>query len=274
MTSQKPKQFKATKDTILKISEGVFGTATDLILYQMFLVGASIGKGSSPKDTYKIFAEAGEALEALNYQTIRQALYRLKRRGFIATAEGKVKEYRITKQGKERLKSLIPVYNKRRTWDKKIYLVTYDIPEQQKKDRELLRDFLKNIGCGMLQASVWLTPYNPRRMLEEFIEENKISGAIVVSDTGRDGSVGEQGPKELMAGVYPLDKLNTDYKDFIQTYKKYKRFKKDCPLQKIRFHYLSILKDDPQLPFELLPHDWKGDEAYHLFETLTTEERS
>lgn len=267
MAGKKSKQFKATKELVYKISGGVLGTVTDILLFQMFVIGAAVGKGSSPKDTYKIFTEAEEALTELNYQTLKQAFYTLKRRGFVRAAKGKLREYQITREGRQRLESLIPRYNQSRVWDKRIYLITYDIPENRRLDRELLRRFLKKSGCGMLQASVWLTPYNPRKILREFIRDNHIPGAIVISDTGKDGSVGEQSLKKLMAEVYHLDELNEEYQAYTQLYRKYRNSPKHLPaMNRGIFDYLAILGEDPQIPFELLPDDWQGEKAHALFE--------
>jgi phenylacetic acid degradation operon negative regulatory protein len=162
------------------------------------------------------------------------------------------------------LKTTIPFYNEKRTWDRKIYLVTYDIPEDRRKDRDILRNHLEKIGCGMLQNSVWITPYNPRGVLENFIEENSLEGAVITSEVGDKESVGNETLEELVARVYDLDELHGRYLDFNLKYYKIKKFKPETKQAAI-FDFLSVLKDDPQLPFKLLPSDWAGKEAYQIF---------
>ena len=158
---------------------------------------------------------------------------------------------------------MLPTYKKKRTWDKRIYLVTYDVPEERRDDRDLLREALKRIGCAHLQDSVWLTPYNPKGILETFVEEQGLHGSIIVSDTGTDGAVGSRGLKELICEIYSLEDLNDRYKGFLYEFSK---GKKESAADAVASHYLSILQDDPQLPFELLPTDWRGEEAYEFYE--------
>lgn len=139
--------------------------------------------------------------------------------------------------------------------------MTYDIPEKRKKDRELLRHFAKKLGMGMLQESVWVTPYNPREILADFIKERNLKGTIVVSDIGKDGAIGDEDLKTLLARVYRLENLNDYYQKFIADVKA----KKLKSIVERQFAFLSILGDDPQLPWDLLPADWHGDEAYKVY---------
>ena len=252
------------KRLALKISEGLVTNIADLVLFQLLFLGASTGKSASPSDIWRAYNEASDAWAELDYGAFKRAFQRLRRKGFVET----VKEVayfkpQITKEGYQRLRELLPTYKKKRTWDKRIYLITYDIAEERRDDRDLLRETLKKIGCAYLQNSVWLTPYNPKGILETFAKEKGLHGAIIVSDTGTDGAVGDRSLKELIREVYNLDELNFQYKDFLR---EFSHSRKKASSDTIAARYLSILKDDPQLPFELLPPDWCGDEAYELYE--------
>jgi len=256
----------------LQASEGLLSTVTDLVLFQLYLIGSSVGKGNTSRDYYRIFQEAAETLEDVNFETFQQIFQRLRRKGLVeAVKDSAYFEPKITKQGRQRLFEIIPQYKKKRPWDKRIYLITYDVAEEQRQERDLLREMLKKIGCAYLQNSVWLTPYNPKGILETFVEEHGLHGSLIVSDTGTDGAVGERGLKELIREVYHLDELNFRYQDFLQ---EFSRAKKKVSPDKVASRYLSILKDDPQLPFELLPTDWCGDEAYEFYEGILNDPRS
>lgn len=129
----------------------------------------------------------------------------------------------------------------------------------------MLRDYIKTIGCGMLQESVWLTSYNPKTLIEDFIkrlgmEEN----LIIISSIGKDGTVGEMNIKDLIERVFKLEDLNEDYYDFISWVRSEKPEKSH-----VVSRYLLILKNDPQVPFKLLPDDWVGKEAYELFQSYS-----
>jgi phenylacetic acid degradation operon negative regulatory protein len=152
-------------------------------------------------------------------------------------------------------------------WDGKIYLVAYDIPRESNKDRNLFRRFLKRIGCGMLQHSVWVTAYTPNKLINEFIYERGLDDElIIVSSVGKDGTVGDTTLQELMEKVYGLSNLNERYLLFIEKVEKGEL----STMREVVFSYLSILKDDPQIPFELLPRNWLGDTACKIYEETKT----
>lgn len=243
---------------ILKLSEGVLSTVVDIVLWQMVYLGEAATTFS--RNTWEPQIKADHFLESINYETIKRALERAREKGWIKRTKRKRVWPEITKTGKQRLASLIPQYDKNRVWDKRLYLITYDIPEKRKKDREFLREKLKRLGSGLVQESVWLTPYNPREILEEFIEERKLRGTIIISDVGPDGSIGNEDIKDLIIRLYRLDEINKAYKKFIEKYENFKI--KDT---EVYFAYLKILRDDPQLPFELLPSYWLGESAYKVF---------
>lgn len=246
---------KDLKKAIAGFGEGLFSTAVDIVLFQVFLIGSSGGKGKTSIGAHQALDKAAKNLEEFNYQTIKQSLYYLKRKGFIRS----LKEPAITQTGLKRLKSSMPVYQKKRPWDKVVYLVTYDIPASQNYHRDELRRVLKRLGAGMLQKSVWLTPYNPGKILKDFSNQSNFQGEIIVSCIGKDGYIGEQELKSLIVRVYQLDDLNIRYQKFIQKITN-QSFDKSYAYT----YYLSILKNDPQLPFELLPEDWLGDKAYRV----------
>lgn len=255
---------KELRSIALKLTDGLLRTVTDVTLFTLFLTLSSIGKSKTSVGAYQMFDEAQQWLTDFNYQTIKRTLFQLKKQGLISYGRGMTAEtLSITKEGQIRLREIIPAYKKYRTWDGRLYLVTYDIPENQRFHRELLREFLKKLGGAMLQESVWLITYNPRETLRKYIEERNLLGLVIISDMGKDGSVGDEYITSLIRRIYKLDVLNKRYGEFID---QFSRNTKASPFGASR--YLSILKDDPQLPFPLLPNDWLGDLAYSLFQKL------
>lgn len=255
-------QIMTVRRTVQRLTNGLFDTTIDLLLFQIALVGASLGKRRSPADVNRMFNEAFTTLEEFNHHTLRSAWNILRRKGLISVVKKElIYKPLVTEIGRQRLKQLTPSYREVRPWDRRIYLVTYDIPEDQRLKRDNFRDFLKVIGTAMLQKSVWLTPYNPSTLIKDFTTEQKISGTIIISDTGTNGSIGEESIQDLIIRVYQLEELNAQYEEFLTTFKK-------IAIQQGVFHYLGILEDDPQLPFELLPIWWKGEEAYKIYQSL------
>jgi len=261
-----PRNAKLSRK-ILEVTEGIAAALTDLTLFLIYF-GWEFGTTPTGKReaTYKGLRFASETLERINYQTIKRTLWDLKRKGLIKYLKREViTAESITKEGLEKINNLMPVYQQKRVWDGRLYLITYDIPNKPAGKRDLLRQSLKKLKCAYLQNSVWLTCYNPKKLLKGFIEEQKIPGQILVSDLGPDGSVGEKDIKSLLEEVYNLAGLNYDYQSFI---KRFKNSDKNDPQQKLSasFVFLSILQNDPQLPWPLLTDDWVGDKAYDLWQ--------
>lgn len=252
-------------EIVRKVTSKVCGSLIDLILWEIALVGASVGK-NDPRGVHEAFREADEILQRVNHQTLASAWYYLikkqllsyKKRENITTCE-------ITNFGKKRLLQKFPEYHQKRPWDRKIYLVTYDIPTSSNTKRSKLRRFLNQIWCKLLQESVYLTPYNPRELIRIFDNKYKIPGTIIISDIGQDGGIGEIDIKDLLVKLYALEKLNQKYENFI------KNAKRKSDKRMLLFEYLSILKEDPQLPFELLPRGWQGEKAYETYKKIKKE---
>jgi len=136
--------------------------------------------------------------------------------------------------------------------------------KDKNKERDYFRKFLRDIGCGMLQQSNWLTPYNPTNLIKKFIEKHELSGdLILISSIGKNGMIGTKTLKELMEKVFLLSHLNLRYREFVYKAKSGKEKRGE-----LIYLFLSILNEDPQIPFSFLPDDWLGEEAYVLFKKL------
>lgn len=246
----------------LRAAEGVFSHTVDMALwFSIYFAEISLPQSVSGQ-LWRAQRAADRFLDQVNYEVIKNAVLTAKKRGWVKTVRrGAPPE--ITKEGKRRLLSVIPHYDDKRVWDGRMHLVTYDIPEKDKGKREYLRKQLMRIGCGKLQDSVWMTPYNPIDSLRTFIAERNLGGTVIISDMGRDASIGEENLQGLVVRIYKLEELN----------KRYEKWMKDVDAlismdQLALFGYLSILRDDPQLPFDLLPKWWKGNTAYGKVDSL------
>lgn len=240
----------------LLAAEGVFAHTVDMALWlSIYFAEMSLPQSASGQ-LWRAQRAADRFLDHVNYEVIKNAMLTAKKRGWVKTVRrGALPE--ITKEGRRRLLSVIPLYDNKRVWDERMHLVTYDIPEKDKSQRELLRKQLIRIGCGKLQDSVWMTPYDPIDTLRTFIEERSLGGTIIISNLGRDASIGEENLQGLVVRIYKLEELNKRYEKWIKDVETLKSMD-----QLALFGYLSILRDDPQLPFDLLPKWWKGDKAY------------
>lgn len=258
---------KKIKEKVLKISEGILSTLTDLVLGEIFFGFEFITHSERGQiGVEKAIAKAYEDLAKINYKSIKGVLDRLKRRGLIEYIidEGLIKPV-LTKQGRQRFEATLPTYIENRPWNGKLYLIFYDFPEINKNLRDVFRNYLYKIGSGTIQKSVFLIWYDPTEVLREFIEKHRLKGLIIISCLGKDGYVSGEEVKDLVARIYKVEGLNDRYREFLA---KYSKNDKANHRSKIVFELLSILKDDPQLPSELLPENWVGKKAYPLYKKL------
>jgi phenylacetic acid degradation operon negative regulatory protein len=242
------------------VTEAVFSRTLDVTLWSVAYLTVLPFTYSMHEPQWKAQMEADTLLSTLNYDRIKRAIISARHHGLIKKSKRHAWP-EMTEAGKKRLASAVPVYDAKRPWDDRLHLVTYDIPERKSDDRRLLREWLRRMGCGRLQDSVWMTPYNLIDLLRTFVDEHNLENTVIVSDMGRDGAIGEEKIVDLIVRIYQLDALNDRYEAWIAEAERHGKID-----HRMMLSYLAVLKDDPQLPFRLLPKWWKGDQAYRLVE--------
>ncbi|MEK7060796.1 MAG: hypothetical protein AAB937_01020 [Patescibacteria group bacterium] len=248
---------KLSRDA-LRLAEGVFAHAVDLSLWVMVYFDHMSVPQSRGGLAWRARIAADNFLCDVNYDVIKNALQTARKRGWVTNVKRNANP-EITAEGRRRLQEIVPHYDSVRVWDARMHIVTYDIPEKHKHDREVLRRFLRTIRCARLQDSVWITPYNPVTLVRTCIQNKGLHGTIIVSDMGKDGSLGDEKLINMLVRVYDLEVLNDRYRIWLEHVEDIDQIDHASLLS-----YLSILDDDPQLPFSLLPSWWKGDKAYKI----------
>lgn len=259
--------------TINRVTWGVTKNLSELLLCQIAfgLAALTTTGGKNSRTAGRIIYNAGEIGEELvkffDPEQMQSAFQNLRRKGLIESVEGKLYEAKITELGLKKLEEKMPAYKDNRPWDKRIYLVNYDIEEVNKGLRQKLRKYLLSIGCVQLQKSTYLTIFNPRGLLKTWIQDYLQSGEILVSDLGPNGSMGDKPLNEIVIEAYGLNQLNAEYSSFLDNYPPSAKNNSATKTQAI-FCYQSILQKDPQLPFELLPDWWFGDKAWRRYRKI------
>lgn len=257
-----PAEKKSTSDAhrmVKEITLGVCGTLVDVTLFLtcfgvgFFLSNVSASGGRSPLGPLKAMLAIYPDLRV----RLRNALHLAIRDGLIAGDE-------LTDKGIDKLKTILPTLKRQPKWSGSLWLVTYDIAEKRKRDRELIRKFLIQQGYGKLQDSVYIAPFDPTDDVKTEVAVRGIKGEILISRMGTDGHIGDMSVQELITKVYNLKSVKTQYATFI-----HHALTVTDPAQAplLFLEYLAALKNDPQLPKELLPADWPGNKAYSLVRT-------
>ena len=122
-------------------------------------------------------------------QSVYNAFSRLKKRGYLESEkrDGKV-IYRLPELTRKELLFLEKIKTKHQKpldWDMRWRLVSFDIPEIQRKHRDALRWRLKRLGLEHFQHSIWLTPYPLTDDFYEIIEGAGLGDSVLIIDTDK-----------------------------------------------------------------------------------------
>lgn len=185
-----------------------------------------------------------------------------------ATKNGEV-YLRLTSAGKERIVRDFPIFSlAKRKWDGKWRVVIFDINEINRLTRDLLRLKLKELGFGMLQESVWITPHDIARDIREFLEARKLKEQAFVLEI----SAVLAGEREfLVEKIWHLRDINSEYLEVMLMINNDRVVLSTSRIKEIRKKYLQILLKDPCLPKELLPEDWAGEKTRKAMRRLPKE---
>lgn len=97
-------------------------------------------------------------------------IHRLKHEGIIKIYHSKNSNViELSGKGKQKVGLLLAEefeYQYPKIWDKKWRIVIFDIPERKKRNREILRNKLKEIGFIRLQDSVFVFPFDCNEVID------------------------------------------------------------------------------------------------------------
>ncbi|OGE87962.1 MAG: hypothetical protein A3J07_02270 [Candidatus Doudnabacteria bacterium RIFCSPLOWO2_02_FULL_49_13] len=114
-------------------------------------------------------------------------LARLKKRNYIAlTKTDKGWLIQLLAKGRIRAKQVafenikLP---KAKVWDGRWRLFSFDIPEEYKNARNMLRFKLKSLGCFNIQRSLFAYPYDCKRELQAIVQHYKVEKFTMFAET-------------------------------------------------------------------------------------------
>lgn len=194
---------------------------------------------------------------------------------------------RLTSLGQKRVeRNFLLLAIQKKKWDRKWRVVIFDIKEVSRKTRERFRYKLKEVGFGMLQESVFISPHDIAKDFSEFIESQGLGDSAYVLEVS---SILAGNLKSLVDKVWGLTEINKVYKRIIQKIEDNdliifsdRRNKlndennnkaddnDDNIVKGIWKEYLETVLRDPFLPKELLPMEWEGEKTRTLMRKLHT----
>lgn len=150
-------------------------------------------------------------------------------------------------------------------WSGEWLLVAYDFPEDRKTDRDYLRRKLTNLGFGLAQESLLITPLPLGDPVQQLIESEKAQDFAWLLRAERVLGLENQAVAEKAWSITTLSGL---YEKLLAMLPIVKKRKDQKLLHEWEQLFLSVDADDPYLPLELLPKPWLGEECKKEFARL------
>lgn len=222
-----------------------------------------------------------ELLDAvdLDGQTVRTAVFRLKKRGWLtAEARDGVRGYALTPHALEILArgdEIIWHARQPAALDDGWCIVNFSVPESMRSRRQQLRSHLTTLGFGNTGTATWIAPARMLPAAERAIAELDLTdySAVFVGS-----HVAGQDLRTLLAESWDLDGINGRYRDFVAAHEPIEKSLAGSALITPAYAFATYLHvvdawrrlpfRDPGLPRDLLPDDWAGPRATKLFEHL------
>lgn len=229
-------------------------------------------------ELYPVAAECG-----ISDETVRSCMRRLISDGiFVRDGEGRDAVFRATTSGRAALdvthQRHLTAYAQDaagRGWDRRWRLVAFAIPESRRADRDSFRDHLRSLGGAAIQPGLYVSPHRWDADVADEAERLGIGDHVSAFSTD-DLAVGATSdPRDIVAGLWPLDEVARRYDRFIESYRnvpdvldgmrsRHERISEHDFLPgalHIAIRFNECFEMDPLLPPELLPRPWPGREA-------------
>lgn len=164
--------------------------------------------------------------------------------------------YQITSKGEKEFDKILRPLRATGTWDGRWRLVIFDIPENKRDVRDRLRRSLNRLGLGILQASVWISPNDIKKEVEEIGQRLKIQESLRFFEVSRNKSLDRtiiEKSWNLPEIVDAYKKLNLEVGRVLRSIDK--TSKPNFAIKKLIFEYALILQKDPILPWEFRQKD-------------------
>jgi len=214
--------------------------------------------------------------------TYSAAVYRLKKAGVIARRGTEYNSPRLalTDEGRKRVSDVLKPENLwKRGWNGIWYILTYDIPEGNRRYRDALRGFLHRMRMGCLQKSVWVTPIDIRPEFHDLTLAADIDRYAFLFEST---NVLRRSNRDIVYSAWDFEELNMVQSWYRKVYSENLlrlesgHFSEEQMITLMREEmsaYLVAMEEDPILPVELWPSGYHGEEVFRIHTQLVKEIR-
>ena len=221
----------------------------------------------------RLLGEFGVAVQA-----VRSAIHRLKRRGLLrAERRGDAAGYALSELGLGVLaEGDVRIFTPARgAADDGWVLVVFSVPHTERAQRHQLRSTLTRLGFGTVTPGTWVAP---RHLEAAAVAALDRAGLTAYTQVFAGPHVAGGDLPELVASWWDLDGLQALYAEFVDRFGPVgKRWAQEpesdarafTDLVELLTEWRRLPYADPGLPLDVLPADWNGLRAEHLFAELS-----
>jgi DNA-binding transcriptional regulator PaaX len=142
-------------------------------------------------------------------------------------------------------------------WDGKWRFIVYDVPQEHKVIRNLIRRRLKEWDFKLFQKSIW---FSPLPLTTEILKLDK-----QIDDTDYlsviEGKIHRDNPRKLIKEKWAVDQWKNNALYWMEENRKISKM--DAKNQEA---FWTLISEHPKIPLELLPKNWP---LKDIFETFT-----
>ncbi len=184
----------------IKVLEAI-GDLT-LGIADVFAVFSTARYGASRSELFRNLSKreqdrARKEYERRVYVQYYNLLYKLKRDGLTKEKEHKGAKRLILTQGgkdkllllKEKVRTALPENSYTREDADTITIVSFDVPEKEKRKRNWLRGALRTVGFHMVQKSFWMGKVKVPKQFLENLRELKLLNCVEIFSVDKSGSL-------------------------------------------------------------------------------------
>lgn len=222
--------------------------------------------------TARTLDECSFVLPTRTRQTLSSTLGRLVAKGWIAMERDRLRRintYAVTEAGTTAITRTLQHLKiaDNSEWNHRWMFIFFNIPETQRKFRDVLRNRLANIGFGRIQNSVWASARDIRFEFEDLLELETIRDSITIIEPTL-SDIDEQAV--LKAFDWDWDSLDKEYISFIAEAEAFIADKQHDGFKAklLVYSYAKLLSQDPKLPSHLEPKNYHRKIAHECYKKV------
>lgn len=212
-----------------------------------------------------------------NRAAFRNASMRLREKGLVAgrSIGGAAPKLMLTEVGRKHIPAYFtPEKYWNRRWSGIWYMLVYDVPEADRKYRDVLRAFLRRMRMGCLQQSVWVSAEDIRPDFDDLCEAGNLDTFAYLLEAQ---TVLGLSADRIVSNAWNFERLEELQRYFCDVCRQNMELLEESRpsaeelaglIRSSLEAYHGAFGEDPLLPSKLLPKGYAGREAFALHRQL------